>query len=167
MSQILKFLGLKKELKITLDSGKTEFISFMEKDMKPDQLFFFDIFDVNQKKYYGKIDHNGFKLRRSNGSLFPESQFTKVVGKISGGENNTELDISLIGWNWFIVLFMLVMGLIFGLALNDILSTKSYGVLIMLIPVFLVFLLVPIFKMRKGVKRFEKYLKTELTKVGG
>ncbi|WP_373060068.1 hypothetical protein [Zunongwangia sp. H14] len=165
MKNILNILGLKTSLKLKLDSERIEFIKFMEEDIKPDQLIFFDIFDGNEKKYYGNIDQNGFKLRRNTRSLFPESQFTRAIGKISGGNNYTELDISIIGWNWFVIIFLIFMGLIFGLSLNDIISTKSYGVLIMLIPVFLFFLLVLIFNMRKGVRRFEKFLKAELIKV--
>lgn len=161
MDNFFRALGLKKRLKINLKFSKFEFIKYLEKSINPQQLFFFDMFETNQKRYYGKIDEREFRLRQS----FFSNNHSRAIGKISGDNYETELDITIIGWNWFIIFFILGMGLIFGLALNDIMTSKSFGVLVILIPAILFFILFPIFKMRKGLKVFEKYLIIKLNKI--
>ena len=164
MDKILNILGLKKSMKIKLDVGREEFIKLMEKKIKPNRLIFFDIFDSNQKKFYGTINESEFKLRRSQGFI-PNGAFSRVHGKIYETQNKTELEISLLGWNWFILLWAFWMLMIFGFALNDILASKSYDVLILLIPSFLFFSICPFIMMRIGLKRTEKYLRAELAKM--
>ena len=99
----------------------------------------------------------GFVVRRS-------SLFSKATGRITGGPHNTVLDISIVGWNWFSLIFLIVISLIFGLALIDIITNNSYSILIMLIPMFLFFIIFPTVKMRNGLKRFEEYLLSDIKK---
>ena len=61
MSGLLETFGLKKHLNLTLKMEKTEFIKFLEQKVKPNRLFFFDIFDSEQKEFYGKINVAGLE----------------------------------------------------------------------------------------------------------
>lgn len=164
MDKLLSILGLKKSFQIKLDIEKTEFVEHIGEDIKPNQLFLFDMFDTNQKKYYGNIDQNGFMLRSSRRSS-SKSSFSRAFGTINRERDKVNLDVFIVGWNWFILIFMVIMFLILGLAINDLIACETYGALIMFIPVFLFFILVPVFKMRKGVKRFEKYLIADLKEI--
>ena len=164
MDKILYIFGIKKSIILKLNIGKEEFIKLMERKVKPKRLFFLDIFDSNQKKFYGNINGTEFSIRRSHGFI-PYSLFSRAHGKIYEIKKKTELEISLFGWNWFILLWGFWMIGIFGLALNDIIASKSYGVLMMLIPYSLFFLIVPIIMMRVGIKQLERYLIAELTKI--
>jgi len=162
MSGLLETFGLKKHLNLTLKMEKTEFIKFLEQKVKPNRLFFFDIFDSEQKEFYGKINSEKFWLRKKSQSLFPESPFASAEGKIKSSYDKTELEVKIIGWNWFVLFWLTGMTLVFGLSLNDIVRTESYGVLIFFLPVFLILYFLGTFKMRKGVKKLEHYIKTEL-----
>ena len=129
MDKILNILGLKKSMKINLNIGRKKFIDLMEMKIKPKRLIFFDIFDSNQKEFYGTINNTEFKIRRSQGFM-TNGAFSRVHGKIYETHKNTELEISLLGWNWFILLWGFWMLMIFGFGFYDILISKSYGVLI-------------------------------------
>ncbi|AXP81748.1 hypothetical protein CJ739_2676 [Mariniflexile rhizosphaerae] len=159
---ILETFGFKKILNLTVDKEKSKFIEFLQQKTKPNRLFFFDIFDQEQKEFYGKLSMEKFWLRKKSQSLFPESPFASAEGKIKSSSNKTELEIKLIGWNWFVLFWLLGMSLVFALALNDIIRTESYGVLIIFVPVYLILYSLGIFKIRKGVKKLEHYIITEL-----
>ena len=164
MSRILETFGLKKHLNLTVKMEKSEFINFLESKVKPNRLFFFDIFDVKQKEYYGTVNKEDFWLRIGTKSITGGS-FANADGKMKSHLDKTELNIKIIGWNWFIILWFLVMSLIFGLALNDIIKDNSYGILIVFGPIFLIFYLIGIYKIRSGVKKFERQLMTQLEKL--
>lgn len=159
---ILETFGFTKILNLTVDKEKSKFIEFLQQKTKPNRLFFFDIFDQEQKEFYGKLNMEKFWLRKKSQSLFTESPFASAEGKIKSSSNKTELEIKLIGWNWFVLFWLLGMSLVFALALNDIIRTESYGVLIIFVPVYLILYSLGIFKIRKGVKKLEHYIITEL-----
>ncbi len=161
MNRILETFGLKKQLNLTIKMDKSEFIKFLEPKVKPNRLFFFDIFDNEQKEFYGNVNNEKFWLRKSD-RFFPKSPFARAEGIIKSSSDKTELEIKLIGWNWFILLWFLFMTLIFGLGFNDAIRTNSYGILIVFGPILLMFYLFGILKIRKGVKKLEHYLKSEL-----
>lgn len=161
MSGILNTLGLTKNLKLTIDMDKSKFIEFLQKKVKPNSLFFFDIFDSESKDFYGYVNNEKFWLRNKSQSLFPESPFASAKGKINNSFTKTELEIKIIGWNWFIIFWLLAISLVFGLNLNDIIRTESFGVLIFFGPVFFLFYLLGIYKMRKGVKKLESQIIAE------
>ncbi|WP_179019147.1 hypothetical protein [Winogradskyella forsetii] len=161
MNRILETFGLKKHLNLTIKMDKSEFIKFLETKVKPNRIFFFDIFDNEQKEFYGNVNNEKFWLRKSD-RFFPKSPFASAEGIIKSSSNKTELDIKLIGWNWFILFWFLFMTLIFGLGFNDAIRSNSYGILIVFGPILLMFYLFVILKIRKGVKKLEHYLKSEL-----
>ncbi len=159
---ILETFGLTKTLNLTVDMEKSKFIEFLQQKVKPNRLFFFDIFDKEQKEFYGEFSAEKFWLRKKSQSLFPESPFASAEGIINDSSTETELEIKIIGWNWFVIFWFVCMTLVFGLNLNDIFRTESYGVLIFFGPIFLILYTLGIYKMRKGVKKLEHYLITEL-----
>ena len=161
MNRILGTFGLQKHLNLTIKMEKSEFIKFLELKVKPNRLFFFDIFDSDQKEFYGNVNNEKFWLRKSD-RFFPKSPFASAEGIIKSSSDKTELEIKLIGWNWFILLWFLVMTLIFGLGFNDAIRTNSYGILIVFGPIFVLFYLFGILKIRKGIKKLEHYLIYEL-----
>ena len=162
MTSFLETYGFKKSLNLTINKEKFEFIKFLEQKTKPNRLFFFDMFDSEQIVFYGTVSSENFWLRKKNKSLFPESPFANAEGIIKSSSNQTELEVKIIGWNWFSNLWLAVMTLVFGLTLSDILRTEFYGVLIIFIPIFLILYTSGIYEMRKGVKKLEHYLITEL-----
>ena len=164
MSGILETFKLKKHLNLTVKMEKTEFVNFLESKVKPNKLFFFDIFDGEQKEYYGTVNKDDFWLRIGAKSI-TEGSFASANGKMKSHLDKTELSIKIIGWNWFILLWFLVMSLIICLALNDIIKGNSYGILIVFGPIFLIFYLIGFYKIRNGVKSFELQLMNELKKI--
>ena len=60
------------------------------------------------------------------------------------------------------LLWFLVISLIVGMLINDAIQTNSWGTLPVFGPIFLIFYLFAILKIRQGVKRFELYLISEL-----
>lgn len=162
MSGILETFGLKKHLNLTINMEKSEFINFLELKVKPNRLFFFDIFVGEQREFYGKIILEKFWLRKKSQSLFPESPFASAEGKIKSSCDKTMVEVKIIGWNWFVIFWLLGVTLVFALLLNEIIRTESYGVLLLFTPVFLIIYFLGLFNMRKGVKKLELYIITEL-----
>ena len=164
MSGILETFGLKKNLNLTIKIKKSEFSEFLEQKVKPNRLFFFDIFDSEQKEFYGNVNQENFWLRIGAKSISGGS-FASAQGKIKSYSDKTELDIKITGWNWFILLWFLSISLIFGLVFNDAIRNDSFGILIVFGPIFLVFYLVGIIKIRNGVKGFERFITSELKSI--
>lgn len=160
--RILETFGFTKTLNLTIDMEKSKFIEFLQNKIKPNRLFFFDVFDQELKEFYGKLSMDKFWLRRKSPSLFPESPFASAKGKIINSSNKTEIEIKIIGWNWFLIFWLLAMSLVFALALSDIIRTESYGVIIIFVPMFLILYSLGIFKIRNGVKKLENYILNEL-----
>ena len=161
MSSILETFGLKKHLNLTVKMEKSEFTQSLEQKVKPNRLFFFDVFDSEQKEFYGNVNKDNFWLRVGAKSITGGS-FASANGKMKNYSDKTELNINIIGWNWFILLWFFCISLIFALVLNDVLKTNSVGLLVVFGPVFLIFYLVGILKIRNGVKRFEQFITSEL-----
>ncbi|WP_046758409.1 hypothetical protein [Kordia jejudonensis] len=160
MGSILETFGLKKNLNLTVKMEKSEFTQLLEQKVKPNRLFFFDIFDSQQKEFYGNVNKDSFWLRLGSKSITGGS-FASANGKIKYCPKKTEMNISIIGWNWFILLWFLGISLIFGLVFIDALKKDSFGLLAIFGPVFLIFYLIGILKIRNGVKRFEKFITSE------
>lgn len=156
--KILETFGLTKTFNLTIDMEKSDFIKFLQQKIKPNRLFFFDIFDQEQIEFYGNLNSESFWLRKKSQSLFPESPFASAEGKINISSTSTELEIKLIGWNWFVVIWFFGMTLVFGLTLNDIINTESYGVLIIFLPVYFFLYLLVIYNTKKGMLQLEYFL---------
>src|SRR5690606_19797901 len=99
---------------------KSKCIEFLQNKIKPNRLFFFDVFDQERKEFYGKLSIDKFWIRRKCPSLFPESPFASAKGKIINSSDKTELEIKIIGWNWFVIFWLLAMTLVFAFILSDI-----------------------------------------------
>jgi hypothetical protein len=164
MKRILETFGLKKHLNLTLKMEKSEFIKALELKVKPNRLFFFDVFDSEQKEFYGNVNKENFWLRIGTKSITGGS-FASVNGQMKSSSDETELNIKITGWNWFILLWFLGISLIFGLAFYDAIKTNSFGILVVFGPMFLIFYLVGIIKIRNGVKRCERFLTSELNTI--
>lgn len=163
MGRILEFFGFEKHFSLNLKTKKSEFIEFLEMKVKPNNLFFFDIFDSN-KEFYGKVNESDFWLRKPSG-FYSKFHFASASGIIDESTDGTQLKIKIIGWNWFVLLMLFVITLIVGLSVKDIIKTDQYGILIFFGPIFLFFYLIMIFQIRQGVKNFKNHLITELFKV--
>ena len=162
MDKILYILSIKKRIKIKLDVNNEEFIELIKKDIKPEQSIFLDIFDNDKKKFYGKINGNEFKIRLCEG-VFRKTGFASAHGKILGTNKKTELEISLLGWNWFISLWSFGMLIFIGFLIYDIITHIGYGGLIIIVPFLLFFISLFLIMMNYGIKQLEKYLIAELT----
>lgn len=161
MSEILKTFGFKKHLNWKLESNKPDFIKKLESKVKPNRLFFFDIFDNEQKEFYGTINENEFWLRKAD-RFIPNCPWASANGIMKADSNGTKLELEIKGWNWFILLWFGILTIIVGLALTNAIKTNQFGILVVFGPIFLLFYLFALYKIRQGVKRFEKYLTTEL-----
>ena len=163
MSGILETLGLKKQLYLTINMEKSEFTKVLQSKLKPNRFFLFDILDGEKKEFYGKLGLDKFWIRKKSQKIFPESPFASARGKIKKTSNKTELEMIIIGWNWFVIFWLSGITLILGLTLNDIIRTKSYSILIILVPLFLILYSLGIYKMKKGVKKLQNHIINELT----
>lgn len=161
MSRILEDFGLKKRLNLTIKVDKSDFVKMLESKVKPNRLFFFDKLDNKQRKFYGTVNENGFWLRKADRSI-PNCPWASATGIIKKVSNQTIIELEIKGWNWFTIVWLSFMTLIFGLALSDALQTNSFGIIIVFGPIFLSFYLFAIFTIRRGVRRFKRYLTTEL-----
>ena len=86
-------------MNISLKNEKVDFINNLKNDIKPDQLFFFDFFDNQPNKYYGTISDSEFKIRPCY-----EYSFAQAHGIIKN--NGSEIEVKIIGYNWFSILYM-------------------------------------------------------------
>ena len=96
--------------------------------------FFFDIFDVHPKKYYGFITHDQFEIRPG----FNHS-FAKAKGKIS--PNKSEINLEIIGYNWFSTLiFITFIGFLIGSSVLLFVYDNSITLPIFVISIFCLFI---------------------------
>ena len=163
MSGILDTFGLKKNLNLTVNIEKSEFIKFLESKVKPNRLIFLDFLDSEQKEFYGTISENDFWIRKAD-RFNPKSGFASASGIIKTESNKTILEIKIKGWNWFILLWLAFLTLMIGLILKTTIQNGSYGIFVVFGPLFLIFYFFAFYKMRQGVKRFKKFLTAELNK---
>jgi hypothetical protein len=161
MSRVLETFGLKKHLDLTIKMEKSEFIKFLELKVRPNRLFFFDLLDSEQKEFYGTINENNFWLRKAD-RFIPKCPWANATGLITGESNKTVLKLKIKGWNWFILVWLVLLTMMIGLIVNTTIQNGSYGIFVVFGPVFLILYLFAFFKMRQGVKRFKNYLTTEL-----
>ncbi len=161
MSGILEIFGLKKHLNLTVNMEKSKFIESLKLKVKPNSLFFFDIFDSEQKEFYGKVSENDFWLRKAD-RLIPRSPFARAYGKTTDKKGKTEINIRIIGWHWFIILWFIGLTSFLSLIIVESITSNTLGLLIVFGPVFLFFYIYAFYKLRSGVKKLENYILTEL-----
>lgn len=155
MNDILKILGVIKKIDLTIEIEKSDFIKYLSQKVKPNGLIFLDVLDNDKKEFYGNVSSERFWLRESSKG-FSKSPFASARGIIKDSENKTSLDIKIIGWNWFILFWLLCTSFIFG----NILIEKLIIPVVMILVMYLILL----FKIRKGVKKLELYLISEFNK---
>ncbi|WP_405604136.1 hypothetical protein [Polaribacter sp. Asnod1-A03] len=155
MKSFLEFLGLIKKINLTIEIEKSEFIKCLKQKVKPNGLIFLDVLDNDRKEFYGNVNSEKFWLRKSR-QLFSESTFASACGVMKDSKNKTSLKIKIIGWNWFIIVWTLVMSFVLW---NILVANFILPILIILILYIILF-----FKIRKGVSKFEKYLISEINK---
>ena len=156
MNRIINFFGLTKNLNFSLKNEKANFINEFKKDIKPDRIIFLDFFDNNPNKYYGNISDSEFKIRPGY-----EYSFAQARGIIKN--DTSEIIIRILGYNWFSILYLIVIvGLGCG-ALFDLIKNENYGVF----PIILILTILTLFfyfKLKRGIKLFEKTLESDLKK---
>jgi hypothetical protein len=156
MNRITNFFGLTKNLNFSLKNEKADFINRFKQDIKPDRLIFLDFFDNNPNKYYGAISDSKFKIRPGY-----EYSFAQARGIIKN--DSSEIGIQILGYNWFSILYLIVIvGLGFG-ALFDLINNKNYGAF----PIILFSTILTLFfyyKLKKGIKSFKNTLESDLKK---
>jgi uncharacterized RDD family membrane protein YckC len=91
-----------------------------------------------------------------------KSPFAKATGVIKSESDMTLLEIKIKGWNWFILLWLGLISLMLGLILRATIQNDTFGLFIIIGPMFLLFYFFAFFKMRQGVRRFKNYLREEL-----
>ncbi|WP_417874000.1 hypothetical protein [Xanthomarina gelatinilytica] len=160
MSRILEAFGLKKQLDFTVNSEKSKFIESLKPKVKPNIPFLFDIFDNDQKEFYGTVNENDFWLRKAD--RLPKSPYARAFGKVKDTFGKTEINIKIITLNWLVLLYFLVLILFVVLVVMESIRSKTFGLLIVFGPIFLIFFLFAFFKLRSGVKKLENYIITEL-----
>lgn len=152
----MNFFGLTKNFKISLKNENIEFINNLKKDSKPDQILFFDFFDSKPNKYYGVLSDSEFKIRPGY-----EYSFARAHGIIKN--DSYEIEIQILRYNWFSLLYLFVIvGLGCG-ALIDLLKNENYGVF----PIIFIAIILTLFfyfKLKRGIKAFKKTLESGLNK---
>ncbi len=143
-----------KSINISFSEDKIDFVNNFKKDVKPNQFLFFDFFDSKPKRYYGHITNLEFKIRSGQ-----EPLFARAHGIIN--EDNSEIKICVLGYNWFSLLWLLIMISVFCAALIDFLKNEDYGVFSFLILVLILILLF-YYKLKSGIKSFIKTLEIDL-----
>ena len=161
MRSILNAIGLTKKMKLTVDLDYSKFLEFLQKKVKPNRIFILDVFGNGQKAFYGNVNSKKFLLR-INGQISPRAPFAIAKGRITSNSEKTELEVILIGWNWFVLLCFLIISIIFGFGLNDAISTGSFGPIAVFGPILFLLFLYIIFKTRNGIKYLEEFLISEL-----
>jgi len=160
MNKFLNNLGLIKDIEMTFDVEKSEFVKNLKKKIKPNRTIFLDIFNSEEVAFYGNVNQDKFWIRSAK--LSGKNPFADAKGSINRLGNQTLCKITIKGFNHFFIVWLLTLLFIFALSFRDITNGDSLILLFVFFSFFIIPLIFMFFKIRQGVKYFEKYLRSEL-----
>ncbi len=107
MNDFLKTLKLEENLSTTIQSSKLDFESYLNKIVETGETDWYsgstDAFSINKYIFKGHLYNDGFEIKeRVN---FRQSTLAKAIGKISEANEQTIIEIKIIGLSNFLILF--------------------------------------------------------------
>lgn len=160
MSRFLEAFGLKKHVSFTVNMEKSKFIELLNQKVKPNDIFFLDILDSDQKEFYGLVNENDFWLRKAE--RLSKNPYTRAFGTVKNTLGKTEINIKITTSHWVIILYFIALTSFVVLVISESIKSKTFSLLIVFGPVFLIFYLFAFYKLRSGIKKLENYILTEL-----
>ena len=162
---MIKVLNLKESVLINLNYDKTEFLTKLKEIIDYDEGILKDELYHSDKKYIGKIDSENFTLRKKRRFMNPRMISSSANGKIVEFKDQISLEIEVNGTDE-IANLALIAGPIFFLCFTiGIIVKETYPLLIIIIPISILFLILPRIKIKKDLSKFKSELVNELNKL--
>ena len=161
---MVKALNLKENVLINLNYDKTEFLTRFKEIIDYDKGILKDELYQSDKKYIGKIDSENFTLRKKRRFMNPKMISSNANGKIIEFKDKISLEIEVNGTDEIANLALI--GPIFFLCfIIGIIVKEAYPLLIIIIPISILFLILPRIKIKKDLSKFKSELVNELNKL--
>ncbi|CAG2534396.1 hypothetical protein MAR621_04069 [Maribacter dokdonensis] len=172
MDRILEKYGLQKQININAKNGLDEIVQKMDSESNGEYYSFIfaimDIFQPRHQKLVGKVNNQGFLVRKRVGffDFFPN--WAKVTGKFQKTEKGTEISMKINGMSklsaiveiGILTFLCLIAGLIiFEALIPPIGEVNPFPDLFILIVIGFFFVLVPVMHAKWNINRINRDLK--------
>ncbi|MEM7575572.1 MAG: hypothetical protein AAF433_21895 [Bacteroidota bacterium] len=168
MNSLLHRFGLIDEMRLNFELEKSEMVALLQEEVAPSQLGLFsdfgDLWRSGEKAFKGKVDRQGFKIRRRRRFLEPQSNTATAVGEFTQLGRQLQLDVTILGLR---PEMKFALGLIFVLLLAGSFFLYNYSevnpwIALLLLLQFLLVTVVMGVVSRLGVKRMKRELEREI-----
>ncbi|WP_370391087.1 hypothetical protein [uncultured Winogradskyella sp.] len=166
MSNIYQKIGIEQILVLNLNVSLEEFSQNFTRNVSSEKHFFlFDILDTSNFKYYGTIRSDLISIRTK---ISVRTDFLNAKGQLHQKNNKTCLILKIRSFHPIQIL-ILIFGFLFFLFLLYLVFTveNGLGLLVMILPFFILFFTYPIFKARKNLRKLKSQLITDLKSYSG
>ncbi|WP_179021929.1 hypothetical protein [Winogradskyella forsetii] len=161
---LLNLSYLKTNLSLDLDIDKKIFIEKFQNYIDYDRGYFADELYSTKKPYLGKIDSDGFIIRKKRKFMIPTSP-ANADGKVLDINGKTQLEIEIIAYDSFAGLGLIIAPIFFLILIATVIINEAYPALILLIPFSILFLLFQRFLVRNMMISFKNGLMKNLTEL--
>nr|WP_321235557.1 hypothetical protein [uncultured Psychroserpens sp.] len=170
MESFLRKIKLIDDMTTELSISKSEFIARLSALVEESSLGLFsdlgDVFSSNRAEYKGRVDYNGFKLKRKRRFFDTKINIAIVTGTYRQVADKLVIDSKIVGFKGVMIFFFLFILLFYLLFIGTFLSNGiDSNMPTFVLPFMLVHALfmfgIPYFIMRRSVKRFKYDLERE------
>ncbi len=162
---MLNLLNLKENIIINLNYDKAEFLKRFKKIVDFDRGILKDELYKSDKKYIGNIDSGNFTLRKKRRFMNPKVTSSNANGKIVVFKDSVSLEIEINGTDEIAHLALIVSPIFLICFIITIIIEEAYPLLIIIIPISILFLVLPRIKIKKDLSKFKSELIDELNKL--
>ncbi len=162
---MIKVLNLKEDIFINLNYNKTEFLKRFNEITDHDKGILMDELYQSDKKYIGKINSENFTLRKKRKFMNPKMISSNAKGKIIELKDKISLEIEINGTDDIANLALIICPIFFFCFTIGIIVKEAYPLLLIIIPISILFLILPRIKIKKDLSKFKSELVNELNKL--
>ena len=160
-----KILNLRENILINLNYDKTEFLKRFKGIIDYDKGILKDELYKSDKKYIGKIDSENFTLRKKRKFMNPKIVSSNANGKIIEFKDKISIEIEINGTDVIANLALIVSPIFFICFIVGIIVKEAYPLLTIIIPLTILFLILPRIKIKNDLSKFKSELVNELNKL--
>ncbi len=158
-------LNLKENIIINLNYDKAEFLKRFKKIVDFDRGILKDELYKSDKKYIGNIDSGNFTLRKKRKFMNSKVTSSNANGKIVVFKDSVSLEIEINGTDEIAHSALIVSPIFLICFIITIIIKEAYPLLIIMIPISILFLVLPRIKIKKDLSKFKSELVDELNKL--
>lgn len=169
MTKFPERLKVTREIQITLEISKRDFVKVLSDHIDPDRFGLFEAFKPGMNRYKGTVNSIGFALRRKRRIFQAGTAHVRIKGEFTSSDSPTKINIRLKSWNMKTsVLYLLFLSFyIFGFSVifdQGVFKNNVNQWLAFIALTLHMFLLcsAPVIILRKSVNRVAEMLTTDL-----